>query len=551
MSNICSQHPLKSLEFICYQCNRLMCSRCTINHNKEHTDHVLNYEHIDDIRQSLSSFLLIDEKNNSNNNNSSSDSNALNSTIRAIWKSLKSTSERYQSLSATENEISQHFEQLHQYLVTEEFRLKKPIVIKKDTIVNQIENNIKHLKYLYQIIDINNKLNVNHEKESPNSNQKESAEDTTTQYSTPTIISSISSSSSLQSFIQDNNQTLFNDHHDPFNTDELIKQHNNDSSSLLLDIIHKYNNQFKDLKLSEENNEEEIQISIGQINLSQFNSIIDKLTNLAETSRRAAFIFITHREKNGATLFNTLDSSIEPLKLDYCFRATNSSMVSIGEYIYIFGGWNNPNKWFKFSIVSKSFEHIGEMEGIEGDRLISVCYDGQDHIYLVNGISSHRIDRFNINTLKFEKWIYHNQITGGEHLSTMIFKGTLYSISSGKRSIVEISLSDRVSSSRELDIKPYTACHDNLGNFYIHSKEENRFIKYNVETKKITNLSPIPAKNSEVFLKFHRFSAKISHIFSFGGVEYGNFKYSIEDNQSEQIFQDDREQRQWCGSASI
>ncbi|EFA78757.1 hypothetical protein PPL_08218 [Heterostelium album PN500] len=69
-------------------------------------------------------------------------------------------SSRYQSLSATENEIKQYFEQLHQYLIIIEHKLKKPI-IDKDTIINQIDNNINRMKYIVNIIDLNNKLNKN------------------------------------------------------------------------------------------------------------------------------------------------------------------------------------------------------------------------------------------------------------------------------------------------------------------------------------------------------------------------------------------------------
>ncbi|EFA78854.1 MAK16-like protein [Heterostelium album PN500] len=43
-------------------------------------------------------------------------------------------------------------------------------------------------------------------------------------------------------FVSDNNQILFNEHHDQFNTQELQRQHNNDSSSILIDIIIKYKN---------------------------------------------------------------------------------------------------------------------------------------------------------------------------------------------------------------------------------------------------------------------------------------------------------------------
>ncbi|EFA74618.1 hypothetical protein PPL_11586 [Heterostelium album PN500] len=78
----------------------------------------------------------------------------------------------------------------------------------------------------------------------------------------------------------------------------------------------------------------------------------------------------------------------------------------------------------KFSIKSKSIEHIGNIEGIDGDCRISASYDGQDHIYLVNGSQiSNRIDRFNIKTIQFERYDklpdeYGQQVQKSKNLKT-------------------------------------------------------------------------------------------------------------------------------------
>ncbi|EFA78817.1 hypothetical protein PPL_08281 [Heterostelium album PN500] len=204
--------------------------------------------------QSLNRKTETDSSNDSDHDNNEEEFH-FPKTIRSVWESLKSSTSRYQSLSSTENEISKFFEKLHQYLIIEEHKLKKDIINEKDIIINQIDNNINHLKYLVQIININNKLNNSNNDDSSSDNEdniyassnsydnQSIVTDTIEQYSTTTIMESILTSSTLKSFITDNNQTLFNEHHDPFNFDELIKQHNNDSSSLLLDIINKYKNQ--------------------------------------------------------------------------------------------------------------------------------------------------------------------------------------------------------------------------------------------------------------------------------------------------------------------
>ncbi|EFA77611.1 hypothetical protein PPL_12217 [Heterostelium album PN500] len=539
----CSEHN-KSHEFICYQ---------------YHPDHD-QWEHIDDIKQSF----------NKDENNSS----FINLQLKSIWESLKSSTSRYQSLSATENEIKQYFEQLHQYLIIEEQKLKRDIINDKDTIINQIDNNINHLKYIVNIIKINNSKDNNRNDSNSNDNQSTVIEDTTTQYSTTTtIMKSITSSSSLQSFILDNNQTLFNDNHDPFNIDELKNQHNNDSS-LLLDIIYKYNNKFNKTD-NNNNNTSSIQsslyeLSIKQPDFNQLDSIIkqsiklDKIepsenneinttTTTNNDHNKQSYIFTTHRSQ-GVTLINTTNNnSIEQIKLDFDIWCTYQSIVSIGEYIYIFGGYTNPNKWMKFSIKSKSIEHIGNIEGIYADYNISVCYDGKDHIYLVNGYNiKNRIDRFNIKTMQFER--YHRLPDEyGQQVSTMIFKGSLYSVTYNGNKMIQFDLTNRTIENHQIDITAYSACHDNNGNFFICDVINKRFIKYNVETKQTVNLKFTPTEHPKgyAYLMYHRESSTSSFIYSFAGASFGNFKYSIEDNQSEPILEDDKFERCWCAATSI
>ncbi|EFA82105.1 hypothetical protein PPL_05010 [Heterostelium album PN500] len=475
----------------------------------------------------------------------------------------------YQRLSTTENDIKQHFEQLHQYLIIEEHKLQRDIINDKHTITNQIDNNIKNLKYLINIINIFNKLNNN----CCNNNSNQSIiSDTTTLYSTTTIMESITTSSSLQSFINHHNQTLFNEYNIYFNIDELLKQHSNDSSSLLLDIIHKYNNRFNESTTNTDNNNLRLssyKLSIKQPDFNQLNSIIEqsiKLDNIESTEspinttttknnndNKQSYIFTTHKS-NGATLINTSNNnSIEELQFDYQFNFTYSSIVSIGEYIYIFGGHTNENKWIKISMKSKSVEHIGDMRGIKGDSNISVCYDGQDHIYLVNGVNiKNRIDRFNIKTMKFESYY---QLPDGydRQVSSMIFKGSLYSLSWDQNKLFQFDLTNKKITDYQIDIIPYSGCHDNNGNFFIFDRKNKRFIKYNVETKQTINLNADHLANAQYpFVKYHRESPTSSYIYSFGNNNDDNFKYSIESNQCEPFFRDINDlNRSWCASTSI
>ncbi|EFA82066.1 hypothetical protein PPL_04971 [Heterostelium album PN500] len=590
----CLDHH-RSLEFFCYQCNSSMCSKCFTIHYKDHPDHS-NWEHIDDTDLSLSTLKLDDNKdtttttnnhinsdstNNNNNNDINNFYSQINNKIKSLWESLRSSTFRYQSLSTTENDIKQHFEQLHQYLIIEEKKLNKDIINDKHTITNQIDNNINHLKYLINIIIIFNKLNnipdtsktfeifntLKNKNVSNSSDNESIITDTTTLYSTTTIMESITTSSSLQSFINHNNQTLFNEYNNYFNIDELLKQHSNDSSSILLDIIHKYNNQFNESTTNTDNNNltlSSYKLSIKQPDFNQLNSIIEqsiKLDNIESTEsinttttnnndNKQSYIFITNHSC-GATLINTSNNnSIEELKFEYQFHGTHNSIVSIGEYIYIFGGSVSQFKWIKISIRSKSAEHIGDIRGIRGDRNISVCYDGQDHIYLINGLKiKNRIDRFNIKTMKFES--YHQLPDEYEmQASSMIFKGSLYSVSCLQNKLFQFDLTNRTITDHQIDIKPFSACHDNNGNFFILDLTNIQFIKYNVETKQTINLNVLPLyRNQFPFVIYHRESPTSSYIYSFGSSNECNFKYSIETNQWEPFFREIiNDYRDFCAS---
>ncbi|EFA82048.1 hypothetical protein PPL_04953 [Heterostelium album PN500] len=641
----CLNHQ-RSHEFICYQCNSLMCSKCITIHIKDHPDHSDKIEHIDEIKDSLSTLKLddiIDTTTTTNNNDSTNSIPRHNMVVKVILKEMlkfhripykpgavyqsdtieilhearidnaltktnkpdlivknrtkksikiieisvpydnnivkrsRDKIEKYQPLAAAlkksnpdhkvavipiiigafENDIKQHFEQLHQYLIIEEHKLQRDIINDKHTITNQIDKNIMNLKYLINIIILFNKLNNNNNSSDNNSNGIINNEDTsiipdtTTLYSTTTIMESITTSSSLQSFINHNNQTLFNDkNNNYFNIDELIKQHSSDSSSILLDIIHKYNNQFNESTTNTDDNNltlSSYKLTIKQPDFNQLNSIIEqsiKLDNIESTEsintttttnnndNKQSYIFTTHQSK-GATLINTSNNnSIEELKFDYQFDFIYSAIVSIGEYIYIFGGYTNENKWIKISIRSKSIEHIGDIEGIKGDYFISVCYDGQDHIYLVNGWKiKNRIDRFNIKTMKFES--YH-QIPFGydRQVSSMIFKGSLYSISYNQYKLFQFDLTNRTIIDHQIDIIPFSACHDNNGNFFILDRLNKRFIKYNVETKQTINLNAVPLANAYYpFVMYHRESPTSSYIYSFGYSNRGVLPHQLHFNK--------------------
>ncbi|EFA78809.1 hypothetical protein PPL_08273 [Heterostelium album PN500] len=196
-------------------------------------------------------------------------------------------------------------------------------------------------------------------------------------------------------------------------------------------------------------------------------TIQNKLTIDNNNNNKSSYIFSTHRQR-GVTLINTTNNNvIEQIKLDYDFHCTTSSIVSIGEHIYVFGGQGNPLKWVRFSMRSKSIELIANTEVIEGGAFIAACYDGQDHIYLMGGNPRNdRIDRFNIRTLQFEAYHKLPWVFDDCQVSTMIYKGSLYIVPYDDLYVFEFNLANKTIVEHRIATCAISACND--GNGPIH-----------------------------------------------------------------------------------
>ncbi|EFA83583.1 hypothetical protein PPL_02649 [Heterostelium album PN500] len=106
---------------------------------------------------------------------------------------------------------------------------------------------------------------------------------------------------------------------------------------------------------------------------------------------------------------------------------TFNSVVS-GEFIYVFGGSGSERTCHRLSVKTRALI-TEEMTGIKGGTKISVCCDGEDHIYLVGGFENDRlarVDRYNIRTNKFER---HGELRLPCYfLVSFVYNGKLYSI---------------------------------------------------------------------------------------------------------------------------
>ncbi|EFA79882.1 hypothetical protein PPL_06702 [Heterostelium album PN500] len=577
----CSDHK-RILEALCYECNKLLCFRCSTNHNKQ-IEHSNFIDHIDDIRIELGQILHNinnnnDKSNNENdnntkdndNNNKDNDTTSTNYSIHIskrlddIWNMMKCKTENYNSLSSDEKQISKHFEELHKYLMIEEQKLKKPIIDHKELIINQIDHNIKELKHLINIIILNNHLETNSKNNDLETNSATTSsssfhDDTTESYSIPFIMKSINSSESLSTFIKSNNEMLFcnttstNEH--PL---DILINYNNNSDSMILDLIYKYNNQFKSssFKNNDNNNDNDNKTNNRKLELKQFDfTKLDHLlkqsirpssnsTTLNNNHNKHTYILSTHQ--NGASLIDLSNSNITDLGTIKDFDTYFIISILAGEYIYMFGGSDDLGKYIRYSIADQSFQVIQD-QVLNSSLTVSVCYDGKDHIYLyevgVFGSKKIRIIRFNVRTLQFE--LFCEEVDDGA--SPIIFchyNGFLYILPTYSFAMTIIDIKDKTTTKWQSGqkFKWMSACTDHKGNIYLHSNDD-KFIRFNIQTKEIKYLNHCNiTANRSLPMIYHEISEVESYFYITGGV-CGSARYSIEKDQWESILSDDKLKR--------
>ncbi|EFA79645.1 hypothetical protein PPL_07504 [Heterostelium album PN500] len=174
--------------------------------------------------------------------------------------------------------------------------------------------------------------------------------------------------------------------------------------------------------------------------------------------------------------------------------STFSSMVKVGDFIYIFGA---------------------------------------------NSISN------NINDSTFERYSTID-INASYHLFTFFFKGHIYTLTPATIFQFNINNKTTVELSVKITGKPMAACTDGNGNLYIQSYSELQRI--NIETNEIKSFEKSTiAMNGYYNLIYHQSNDGQSYIYSIRGKNQ-NYVFSFDNNKWEQILQDDPSDRTNCAN---
>ncbi|EFA76313.1 RNA polymerase II core subunit [Heterostelium album PN500] len=428
--NNCTEHNrLENL--ICFECNIVGCADCL---NKwEHKGHA--YQSVSEI-QKLGGNSKIHQR------------------VEQLWKSIKLSTYSFESLTRITDDISNHFRQLHDYLILEESKLKIPIKKDLEKIGVDISTQINEMKSLRSIImqieKLNNQCSTTNKKEKEDTKSEEeefqkdgdgnkeetAAEEEESMYSylsrpsidtsdmdtLATIINQCDQSSEF--FKSDvfkkphsyGNGYILGEENPKIGNDYSAINGNGDEQSILKSI-QQFGDKYQSLKKGKShiNNNSllkcnfAIRIDAKQVEEIQYN--IKKSIDLKSIS-------ILTLGQNESSLLSLSDYSLKQVETLRGIHTSHSVVAdSRLEHIYVFGGFD-INGYQKILAKTLMVSHTAKMDGIDGGEGILACYDGFDHIYLIGGHNYKkqklkdldRIDRFNIKSQTFERYSTMNEL---------------------------------------------------------------------------------------------------------------------------------------------
>ncbi|EFA83695.1 hypothetical protein PPL_02762 [Heterostelium album PN500] len=251
-------------------------------------------------------------------------------------------------------------------------------------------------------------------------------------------------------------------------------------------------------------------------------------------------------------------SFVQSFKVDYDFYCTNNSLCSVGEEVYCFGGRNNPKKYCVFNAKTKSFTIHDITAGCDGGYNLSVCYDGKDHIYILNGsfhiMNMTKVDRFNIRSKTFESFVQFYDYSQF-HCLSLVHNNHFITLPRGESRAYYIDLNTKkveIYNNSHLFLQSSVlGANDGAGNIYIQLNN-TRLERFNVVTRELAGQV---GKSPKTFtqaraMHHHRFSASEGYIYHIG--EGRLYRYSIESAQWAEIGSDvQKVDRQFCGASLV
>ncbi|EFA76065.1 hypothetical protein PPL_10644 [Heterostelium album PN500] len=421
----------RCLEFLCRSCNVMLCANCSIS--ACHRGHVI--EDFDTVVQTLHS------------------NGQLQQRLDELWLKTKENDLMIERFKKTEDEVTEYYSQLHEFLMVEEHKIKKPLRNEREKAEQNIQSILQEMKEINNVIATvsnytNNKNRVGNDNENEQQQNHHHHHHQQQQLSPSTICTKRKYNEICQEKEKEkenSNKILMCEQEGEEREEEeeeaVIDEHLN------LDIcIEKVMKSIRDMgsvsELIEKNSamfqvnqcEKPIELLhlvqkymtlmkcngdpnpppscvLRLLDIEKAQAFLGRIYELLDgepTHDRANYLFTTGAD--GSFIFDISSSKWTKISDDPEHehrRLPLYSVVSDGRCIYVFGGHNCSATYSRLCIESTSWDKSGAITTGEGGYGISACYDGARYIYLTGGcynkINLKRIDRFDTQTLTFSR----------------------------------------------------------------------------------------------------------------------------------------------------
>ncbi|EFA80217.1 hypothetical protein PPL_07041 [Heterostelium album PN500] len=476
--------------------------------------------------------------NNNNNRNKKQKVNHNNSTKqdKDINIKKKEDEEEVEEVVQTRQEQNEQEEQQQQQNI---FKDENNNNSNNDD--NESNNNNNNNNNSIDIDIDNNSLSLLHNQTSPSTNFTHNDVNV---ISISTIIKSVKSTDSYENFISDN-QLIFGNSMTKYNKQALLSK------------IQQYSIAYKNVDYKSPLNYE---VVFDNDKLLLLKEQIQSVSELVDKNSISRSLKIFSIGKEGSFVFDPSCTAWSKLESDTVERkVTLNSVVSVGEYVYIFGGKDGDRSpvYSRYSLNANKWTST-EITRVKGQSLLfSVCSDGNNSIYLV-GCSLDSFDspsfvyRFDIHSTKFTKLA---DIKRTAHASMTFFHKNHIYIFNGLNQQKSIMTYDVQQATGETKLfipdvgfgsPTVSCCYDELDHVYILERNY-KFYRVSLSTKETTELKSLAFKvNRQVSMMIID-----SILYLIGGNMSGNYKYGLESNEWELLNDDDKVDRFWYGACIV
>ncbi|GAM19894.1 hypothetical protein SAMD00019534_030690, partial [Acytostelium subglobosum LB1] len=463
----CPTHA-KDLDIICYDCKEMICSVCLIyDHKSHHVDHVLHIRSCIDDKDKHSSLYF-------------------NKRMDMLLHKLKHLTNNQRSMDQAQQKASKHFKELIDMIRVLEINVVDQIRNEKMKNASTVQSVINELGRISAVLHYSaGERNIRHNVRPTQLNEW------------------ITSSTTPNELIDKVFPPPPPPHHRPNDDDDAASQPLTDHDLLML-----INNHIKHIEATNYASPMAYRVdSIDQADMAKLKEQVKSSLKLIDSNQYSreydGHVFVMSNDLQFSIISPISSRSIAPINDLFNRGLVTTSTVYARGNIYVFGADDSRYQTYsRFSLADQKWTHNNAIDnGVTGGNVISVCFDGNEHIYLVGGFSDgdnlKRVDRFNIVTQQFSHvgklpMFIHGASTFYKDGNIIIvggFHGDAIPHQTIRSFNVHTLMTQQMIDGMEFGEFILSSCFDGEDNVYI--REEGVFYRINLTNKRRVHL-PLP-----------------------------------------------------------